>query len=80
MTEELVGYVSGNRKREQIIQALSNTPLEAAKIARISRIPERLVGRILDDLKKKGLVKVDEKVYSLTEAGVEVENKIRSLR
>jgi len=43
MTEELVGYVSGNRKREQIIQALSNAPLEVDKIARISRIPERLV-------------------------------------
>jgi len=80
MTEELVGYVSGNRKREQIIQALSNAPLEADKIARISRIPERLVERILDDLKKRGLIKVDEKVYSLTEIGVEVENRIRSLR
>lgn len=80
MTEELVGYVSGNRKREQIIQALSNAPLGIDKIARISRIPERFVVRILEDLKKKGLVKVDEKVYSLTETGVDVENKIRSLR
>jgi len=80
MTEELVGYVSGNRKREQIIQALSNSSLEADKIARISRIPERLVVRILEDLKKKGLIKVDEKVYALTETGVDVENKIRSLR
>jgi len=80
MTEELVGYVSGNRKREQIIQALSNAPLEVDKIARISRIPERLVVRILEDLKKKGLVKVDGKVYALTETGVDVENKIRSLR
>ncbi|UZE91899.1 MAG: hypothetical protein IB616_03985 [Methanosarcinales archaeon] len=80
MTEELVGYVSGNRKREQIIQALSNSPLEADKIARISRIPERLVVRILEDLKKKGLIRVDEKVYALTETGVDVENKIRSLR
>ncbi len=80
MTEELVGYVSGNRKREQIIQALSNTNLGADKIARISRIPERLVVRILEDLKKKGLVKVDEKVYALTETGIDVENKIKSLR
>jgi len=80
MTEELVGYVSGNRKREQIIQALSNSSLEADKIARISRIPERLVVRILEDLKKKGLIRVDEKVYALTETGVDVENKIRSLR
>ena len=36
--------------------------------------------RILEDLKKKGLIRVDEKVYALTETGVDVENKIRSLR
>ena len=65
---------------KQIIQALSNSSLEADKIARISRIPERLVVRILEDLKKKGLIRVDEKVYALTETGVDVENKIRSLR
>ena len=79
MTEELVGYISGNRKREQIIQALSNGTLEMDKIVKTARMPKRLAIKLLEGLEKKGLVKVDGETYSLTETGIEVENRIRGM-
>lgn len=79
MIEGLVGYVSGNRKREQIIQALSNGALEMNKIAKMVRMPERSAIKLLGDLEKKGLIKADGGTYSLTETGVEVENRIRGM-
>ncbi|WRQ72929.1 MAG: winged helix-turn-helix domain-containing protein [Methanosarcinales archaeon Met12] len=79
MTEELVGYISGNRKREQIIQALSNGALEMSKIAKMARMPKRLAIKLLEDLERKELVKADGETYSLTETGIEIENRIRGM-
>ncbi len=79
MTEELIGYISGNRKREQIIQALSNGALEMNKIAKTARMPKVLAIKLLEGLEKKGLVKADGETYSLTEIGIEVENRIRGM-
>ncbi|MBU2617786.1 MAG: transcriptional regulator [Euryarchaeota archaeon] len=79
MMEELVGYVTGNMKRMQIIQVLGKGELEVGKVAKMTHIPERLAVKVLEGLEEKGLVKVDGKSYALTGVGVEVENRIRSL-
>jgi len=79
MIEGLVGYITGNRKREQIIQALSNDALKMDKIAKMARMPNRLAIKLLEDLEKKELVKADGETYSLTETGIEVANRIRGM-
>ncbi len=79
MTEELVGYVTGNTKRIQIIQVLGKGKLEVDKVAKITHTPERLTTKVLKGLEEKGLVKAEGKTYSLTEIGSEIENRIKSL-
>ncbi|MDD2777337.1 MAG: hypothetical protein PHI16_00385 [Methanocellales archaeon] len=81
MIEELVGYVTGNMKRVQIIQVLGKGELEVGKVAKITHTPERLATKTLKDLEERGLVKADSKnkKYTLTDVGAEVENRIKSL-
>ena len=77
--EELVGYVTGNTKRIQIIQVLGKGKLEVGKVAKITHTPERLTIKVLEGLEEKGLVKADGKTYTLTDVGAEVESRIKSL-
>jgi predicted transcriptional regulator len=79
MIEELVGYVLGNRKREQILEAFSESAIEMTKIAKTTHIPERLTTKLLEELEKKRLIKADDGVYSLTESGFEVNNQIKGM-
>ncbi len=81
MIEELVGYVTGNMKRVQIIQVLGKGEFEVGKVAKITHTPERLAMKTLEGLEERGLVKVDSKNkrYTLTDVGAEVENRIKSL-
>ncbi|MFC1786917.1 transcriptional regulator [Halobacteriota archaeon] len=79
MMEELVGYVTGNTKRIQIIQVLGKGKLEVGKVAKITHTPERLTVKVLKGLEEKGLVKADGKTYTLTDVGAEVESRIKSL-
>lgn len=79
MMEELVGYVTGNTKRIQIIQVLGKSKLEVGKVAKIIHTPERLTMKVLKGLEEKGLVKADGKTYTLTDIGSEIENRIKSL-
>lgn len=79
MMEELVGYVTGNTKRIQIIQVLGKGELEVSKVAKIAHTPERLAMKVLEGLEEKGLVKADGKTYTLTDVGSDVESRIKSL-
>ncbi len=79
MKEELVGYVTGNTKRIQIIQVLGKGKLEVGKVAKITHTPERLTMKVLKGLEEKGLIMADGKTFSLTDIGSEVESRIKSL-
>jgi len=79
--EELIGFVSGNDKRDKILGLLgSQGPLDEKLISKRTRMVPRMALKILDELMEKGLVEEKESLFSLTEKGIEVENKMKGLK
>ncbi|HUW68122.1 MAG TPA: winged helix-turn-helix domain-containing protein [Candidatus Nanoarchaeia archaeon] len=79
--EELIGFVSGNDKRDKILGLLgSQGPLDEKLISKRTRMVPKMVLKILDELMEKGLVEEKESLFSLTEKGIEVENKMKGLK
>jgi len=79
--EELIGFVSGNYKRDKILGLLgSQGPLDEKLISKRTRMVPMMVIKILDELMEKGLVEEKERLFSLTEKGIEVENKMKGLK
>ena len=79
--EELIGFVSGNYKRDKILGLLgSQGPLDEKLISKRTRMVPRMALKILNELMEKGLVENTEGLFSLTEKGVEVENKMKGLK
>lgn len=79
--EELIGFVSGNDKRDKILGLLgSQGPLDEKLISKRTRMVPKMALKILDELMEKGLVEVNESLFLLTEKGIEVENKMKGLK
>jgi predicted transcriptional regulator len=79
--EELIGFVSGNYKRDKILGILgSQGPLDEKLISKRARMVPKMALKILDELIENGLVEENERMFSLTDMGIEVENKMKSLR
>ncbi|MCL7415875.1 MAG: MarR family transcriptional regulator [ANME-2 cluster archaeon] len=79
--DELIGFVSGNDKRDKILGILGHHgALDQKLLAKRARMIPQSAAKILDELQDKGLVEENEGTFSLTEIGTEVENKMKSLR
>jgi predicted methyltransferase len=81
MEEDLasnVGFIMGNKQRERIVQVLgSKGKMAAEKVAKVEHIPLPTVKRILDELAKRNIVAENEGIWSLTDAGLDVEREMK---
>jgi predicted methyltransferase len=81
MEEDLasnVGFIMGNKQRERIVQVLgSKGKMAAEKVAKVEHIPLPSVKRILDELAKRNIVAENEGIWSLTDAGLDVEREMK---
>ncbi len=79
--DELIGFVSSNDKRNSILGILGHHgTLGRELIAKRARMIPLTSGKILEELKEKGLVEEKDGSFSLTVIGTEVENKMKGLR
>jgi predicted transcriptional regulator len=77
MTEELIGYVTGNINRDRIMKILEAKGAERSEIiAKRARIPLKTATKILLDLKEKGLVEQEGENFKLTNRGKEIVREI----
>jgi predicted transcriptional regulator len=78
--DQLIGFVSGNDKRERILGLLaSQGELDKKYIAKRTHIILQTAVKILGELVEKGLVEEKADKFLLTETGIEVENKMKGL-
>ncbi len=79
--DELIGFISSNDKHDRILGILGHQgTLDRELIAKRARMIPMTAGKILEELREKGLVDEKDGNYSLTETGTEVENKMKGLR
>ena len=79
--DELIGFISSNDKRDRILGILGHHgTLDRELIAKRARMIPLTAGKILEELREKGLVDEKNGNYSLTQTGTEVENKMKGLR
>jgi predicted transcriptional regulator len=77
--EELVGFVSGNVRRRQVIEALSKGGESLEQLEKLSRIPKLMLEKILEEMAKKTMVKKTKAGYALTPEGEHVARLLKSM-
>ncbi len=77
--EELVGYVSGNVRRRQVIEALSKGGESLEQLEKLSRIPKLMLEKILKEMADNKIVKKTKAGYTLTPEGAEAAQVLKSM-
>jgi DNA-binding HxlR family transcriptional regulator len=77
--EELVGYVSGNVRRRQVVEALSKGGESLEQLEKLSRIPKLMLEKILKEMADKKIVKKTKAGYTLTPEGADAARLLKSM-
>ena len=76
--DELIGFVLGNKQREKVIQILeARGSMTSRKMAKLGRLSESSVERVLKEMEEKGLVKDENDNWSLTEMGAQIQKEMK---
>jgi predicted transcriptional regulator len=78
--DELIGFVSGNVRRRQVIEALSKGGESIEQLEKLSRIPKIMLEKILKEMDEKKIVKKTRAGYALTPEGEHVARVLKSMR
>jgi DNA-binding HxlR family transcriptional regulator len=79
VADELIGYVSGNVRRRQVIEALSKGE-SLEQLEKLAHIPKIMLEKILKELDEKKIVKKTKAGYTLTPEGEHVAQVLKSMR
>ncbi|HMK46186.1 MAG TPA: hypothetical protein VK436_06130 [Methanocella sp.] len=77
--EAIVGYISGNVRRKQIIEALSNGAEDVQALAKLTRIPRLAIEKMVEEMTGKNIVKKEKGGYRLTETGSQAATVLKSI-
>jgi len=77
--EELVGFVSGNVRRRQVIEALSKGGESLEQLEKLSRIPKISLEKILGEMADRKIVKKTKAGYTLTPEGEHTAKMLKSM-
>ncbi|HII07735.1 MAG TPA: MarR family transcriptional regulator [Methanotrichaceae archaeon] len=78
MMEEMIGFVMGNKQRIRVMEVIeSKGPQPATKIAKFSHLTAPAVGRVLEEVSEKGLIKEAEGAWDFTDLGIEVQKELK---
>jgi predicted transcriptional regulator len=79
--EEMVGFISGNVKRKQIIDVLEKNGAETEDtLGKLTRVPRTLLEKSIKDMAERGIVKKQKDKYVLTEDGKAAATVLHSMR
>jgi predicted transcriptional regulator len=79
--DELVGFISGNVKRKQIVDVLDKNGAETGEaLGKLTRAPKLLLERALKDMAEKGVIRKQKDKYTLTENGKAAATILHSMR
>jgi len=76
--EEMIGFVMGNKQRIRVMEVIeSKGPQPASKIAKFSHLTAPVVGKVLEDVAGKGIIKEKDGVWNFTDLGIEVQKELK---
>jgi DNA-binding HxlR family transcriptional regulator len=75
-----IEFIIKDKRRLAVINDLSvEEPITLHRLAAKNRIPEVMMGRVLQSMEEKGIIKLIEKEYWLTDSGREMIKDLRKL-
>lgn len=78
--EAIVGYISGNARRKQIVEALSKGAENVEALGKLTRIPRLSLEKMMEEMAGKNIVTKGKDGYKLTEAGEQATTVLKSMR
>lgn len=80
MDEELVGHLASNPNKIKVLEVLkSKKEVEIRAVSKFSRIPEKILNVVVSELKNDKIVEEEEGKLRLTDKGLELFKKIKSI-
>jgi|Deesub1362A_J573_1020465.scaffolds.fasta_scaffold00104_45 predicted transcriptional regulator len=80
MKDELVGHIASNNNKIKVLDILKSREGDLNLISKHSRIPEKVLSRIMNELVNDGVVDNRDGIYILTELGKEIINDVKGIR
>jgi predicted transcriptional regulator len=77
--EAIVGYISGNARRKQIVEALSKGAENVEALGKLTRIPRLSLEKMMEEMAGKNIVTKSKDGYKLTEAGEQATTVLKSM-
>ena len=77
--EKLVGHLTSNPNKIRIVEVLKSKEVSKEAIAKSTRIPLKMLERILNELIKDGIVEEKDGIYKLTELGFSVIKDLKGI-
>lgn len=78
--EAIVGYISGNARRKQVVEALSKGAEDMQALAKLTRIPRLSLDKMMEELAGKEIVKKENNGFKLTSVGEQAATILKSYR
>ena len=77
--EAIVGYISGNVRRKQVVEALSKGAEDIQALAKLTRIPRLSLEKMMEEMAEKKIVKKEKNGYKLTDSGEQAATVLKSI-
>ncbi|WP_424359724.1 hypothetical protein [Methanocella sp. MCL-LM] len=78
--EAIVGYISGNARRKQIVEALSKGAEDVEALGKLTRIPRLSLEKMMEEMAGKNIVKKEKNGYKLTDIGEQATTVLKAMR
>ncbi|HDD36492.1 MAG: Rrf2 family transcriptional regulator [Archaeoglobaceae archaeon] len=77
--EKLVGHLTSNPNKLRIVDLLKSKEVNEETIAKSTRIPTKMLKKLLEELKDDGIIEEKDGVYKLTELGFSVVKDLKGV-
>ncbi len=77
--EKLVGHLTSNPNKLRIVDLLKSKEVNEETIAKSTRIPTKMLKKLLEELRDDGIIEEKDGVYKLTELGFSVVKDLKGV-
>ena len=77
--DKLVGHLTSNPNKVRVVDLLKSREANIKEISKSTRIPTKMLDRLLKELINDGIVEEKDEIYRLTELGFEVLKNLKGV-
>ena len=77
--EELIGHITSNPNKIKVLEALSKKSADVKALSKVTRIPLKMLERIIKELEADGVIEEEDGQLRITERGFKAITSLRGV-